>query len=135
ESMYSHFQMSNVDSSIFSNFLKNKNIKRVELDNLIQGIDRPKKSLKGSLYFPFGYVTTTRFCLSNFSIRDDIKVLRGVYECNKNCQNTMVKLKHKDMPIDLYLKGNTQFFKNDNVSKKLNHLNIDRLVFQPEIPL
>ncbi|MCK5494757.1 MAG: hypothetical protein KAJ14_16735, partial [Candidatus Omnitrophica bacterium] len=30
ESMVSHFQMSNIDSSIFSGFLKNKNIKRVE---------------------------------------------------------------------------------------------------------
>ena len=135
ESMFSHFQKSNVDSRIFRDFLKSKNVNRVELDNLLQGIDRPKESLKGSLYLPFAYVTTTRFCLSNFCLRNDIKALRSVYECNRSCQEHVFKLQHKDMPIDLYLRGNTQFFKNDNVPEKLGLLNIDRLVFQPEIPL
>ena len=133
--MFAHFQKSNIDSRMFSDFLKRKGVNRVELDNHLQGLDRPKNSLKGSLYFPFAYITTTRFCLINACLRDNSKALRGIYECSRSCLENVFKLQHKHMPVDLYLRGNTQFFKNEHIPENLSALNIDRLVFEPEIPL
>jgi hypothetical protein len=39
------------------------------------------------------------------------------------------------MPVKLLLKGNTQFFINEVLPDDLEALKIDRLVFQPRIPL
>lgn len=135
DSMVEHFRQSNVDSLICSNFLISKGIKRIELDNLLQGINRPSHLLKGSLYFPFAYVTTTRFCLTS-SYADKVdKPLRAIFPCNKECQNYTFKLQHRRMPVELFLKGNTQFFKNEHLPRNLSQLDIDRIVYQPEIPL
>lgn len=135
DTMVEHFQKSNVDNRIVTNFLISKNIKRIEFDNLLQGVKRPLDSLKGSLYFPFAYITTTRFCLIS-SYEDNIRrPLRAIFACNKECQKYTLKLQHRQMPVELFLKGNTQFFKNKYVPEDLGQLNIDRSVYQPEIPL
>lgn len=44
-------------------------------------------------------------------------------------------LQHKQMPADLLLKGNTQFFKNEQLPDNLKDLSIDRIVYEPEIPI
>lgn len=135
EDMIRHFRQSNVDSPVFSNFLVSKRIKRIELDNLLQGISRPLPSLKGSLYIPFAYITTTRICL--FGLRKDNadRISRVIAPCNKKCREGVFMLRHKKMPADLLLKGNTQFFKNEQLPDNLDDLNIDRIVYEPEIPL
>lgn len=134
-SMIQHFRESNVDNPTLSNFLINKGIKRIELDNLLQGISRVAPLLKGSLYIPFAYITTTRFCLVS-SCEDRVnKPLRSIVPCNKACQRYTFKLEHKNMPIEIFLKGNTQFFKNEHLPDNLEQLSVDRLVCQPEIPL
>ncbi|MHB8983745.1 MAG: hypothetical protein ACYC4E_00120, partial [Carboxydocellales bacterium] len=45
--------------------LKSMGVVRIELDNLLQGIDLnfPQLNLAGSLYYPYGCVTTGRACL------------------------------------------------------------------------
>lgn len=134
KTMTQHFKESNVDVPILSDFLINNGINRVELDNLLQGITRGNPSLKASLYFPFAYVTTTRFCLTASAERR-VKFLRSISDCNKECQKYTLRLCHKNMPVDLFLKGNTQFFKNDSLPENLEQLNIDRLVYEPEIPI
>lgn len=132
--MIQHFKESNIDVPILSDFLINNRINRVELDNLLQGITREAASLRASLYFPFAYVTTTRFCLTASSERQ-IRFSRSIYACNKECQRYTFRLRHKNMPVDLFLKGNTQFFKNRDMSYNLDDLNIDRIVYEPEIPM
>jgi len=130
-----HFQESNIDVPILSEFLINNGIKRVELDNLLQGIFRKDTCfLKASLYFPFAYVTTTRFCLTASS-ETGRKFLRNIPSCNKECQKYIFSLRHKNMPVNLFVKGNTQFFKNERLPDNCNNLNIDRIVYEPEIPL
>lgn len=130
QSAIEHFKMSNVDASIFTDFLIEKDIRRVELDNLLQGISRQNSKIKGSLYIPFVYLTTTRLCLSNLGEK-----ARVVLPCNKECESYIFKLQHRRMGVDLFLKGNTVFFENNRLPENLNELNIDRLVYQPEIPL
>jgi len=129
-----HFKMSSVDVPIFASFLMDKGINRVELDNLLQGISRPNSRIKGSLYIPFSFLTTTRLCPVSLAAKKG-SPLRAILPCNRECQKFTFKLQHKRMPVDLFLKGNTVFFENNIVPKNLDKLNIDRLVYQPEIPL
>jgi hypothetical protein len=131
--MVEHFRLSSTDTSIFTNFLINQGIKRIELDNLLQGIER-NSQIKASLYYPFAYVTTTRYCLSNPNTFNN-GFQRAINPCNFECQRYTFKLRHKSMPVDLLLKGNTQFFENKNLPVDLEKINIDRLVYQPQIPL
>lgn len=134
ETVIQHFQESNIDVPILSEFLVNNGIKRVELDNLLQGIARENSYLKASLYFPFAYVTSSRFCLTASSERG-LSSFRSISSCNKECQKYTFRLCHKTMPVDLFLQGNTQFFKNEHLPDNLSDLNIDRIVYEPEIPL
>lgn len=135
ESTIEHFRRSNVDNPILANFLMTRDIKRVELDNLLQNISRKNSLLKGSLYFPFVYITTTRFCQVSSIKHNPNKPQRAIVDCDKECQRYTFKLNHKHMPIELVLKGNTQFFKNEFLPNNLEKWNIDRLVYQPEIPI
>ncbi len=132
--MVRHFSQSNADVPILTNFLISKGVTRIELDNLLQGIVRNNPEIKGSLYIPFAYVTTTRFCLIN-DYRNRHRRPRGVFVCKRECRDYLLRLRHKKMPVELLLKGNTQFFKNERLPDNLEKLNIDRLVYQPIIPL
>jgi len=128
-----HFQRSNVDVPMLQAFLKSKGIERVELDNLLQGIDRDP-SVSASLYYPYLYVSTTRLCLSN-SCDHRTRSLREIFPCGQECQTYTFHLTHSDMPVELLLRGNTQFYRNDTLPENLDELGIDRLVHEPDIPL
>jgi hypothetical protein len=39
------------------------------------------------------------------------------------------------MPVTILLKGNSQFFRNDKLPENLEEMGIDRLIFEPEIPI
>lgn len=137
ELMIAHFKKSNLEMPIYQDFLIQKGISRVEVDNVFQGIDidfSPSR-LKASIYYPYIYVTTTRRCLINscdlISKRDVI----GIYPCSKECQKYTIELEHKIMPKKIILKGNTQFLYNPELPASLEEKGINRTIFQPEIPL
>ena len=133
EAMHDHFRRSNVDVPVLKQFLESKRVHRVELDNLIQGIVRDP-AMPASLYYPYLYVTTTRLCLSN-SCDHRTHPLRAIEPCGRECQTYTFGLTHKDMPVKLMLRGNTQFYRNDTLPDNLDELGIDRLVFEPDLPL
>nr|AQS32425.1 hypothetical protein [uncultured archaeon] len=129
-----HFRKSNAEVPIFQEFLVKNGFERVELDNLLQGIedDFSKSKIKASLYYPYAYVTTTRFCLT--AICDKKDAIPGIYPCKRECQKYgPFKLTNKHMPVPLLLKGNTQFFENKKLPKDLEERGIDRLVYEPEL--
>jgi hypothetical protein len=134
ESTLRHFMESNIDVPVLSAFLSEKGIRRVELDNLLQGLLRSNPTLKGSIYFPFAYVTTSRFCLASLCEKGS-GFSRAITTCSKECQEYIFLLRHKTMPVDLFVKGNAQFFKNDKLPEDLAQLNIDRIVYEPDLPL
>lgn len=118
-------------------FLLKNRIERVEFDNLLQGLN-----LKGicsdlhlSLYLPFAFITTTRFCfMSSQTSPDAMKI--GVAPCKKECQNHAFSLLNPVMTTPLIRKGNTIFFSNETIPEKsIRESKIDRVVVQPEIPL
>lgn len=133
EPMMDHFRRSNVDTQGLQGVLDDFGVERVELDNLLQGMER-KTGLTGSLYFPYAYVTTTRLCLTNqcFARR---RHARAIFPCEHECRKITFRLDHKDMPVALFLKGNTQFFRNDRLPGNLRALGIDRIVYQPHLPM
>jgi len=129
ESAVDHFRRSNVDVPRVRDFLARMNVKLVELDNLLQGISR-NGGLPASLHYPFGYITTTRLCLlMNGDSKD--KNLRSLGNCRMECRQYQVTLRHEEMPVDILLKGNTQFFFNGQLPENLEELGIKRLVYTP----
>jgi hypothetical protein len=79
-------------------------------------------------------MTTTRYCLSA-KCGHGTGLLRAIPLCDRECGKYIFTLKHKNMPAVLILKGNTQFFKNGRLPENPKEFNIDRLVYEPEIPI
>ena len=118
-------------------FLLEQAITRVEFDNLLQGLNLEgiTGDLHISLYLPFAYITTTRFCfMSSATGTDDFSI--GVLPCKKECQDYAFSLSNPVMTTPLIRKGNTIFFSNEQIPEEhIRSQRIDRIVVQPEIPV
>jgi len=130
------WQKSGVDTPILRTYLENLGIHRVELDNLVQGIgsDFSGSTFKASVYYPYGYATTTRYCPWAFNGKTWPN-LKGV--CSRPCLQGMIEEKGEMFNRVLFLAGNAQFFRNDNLPEEEDLLKkgIDRIVFEPDIPV
>lgn len=139
ETALCYFRNSNIGIAGYRRLLKKYAVKRIEFDNLLQGIEiDPRQGdipMSGSIYLPYAYLTTTRLCLTNGCdvIGESDKI--GIFPCKKECQRYTFRLTHKDMPVPIILKGNTQFFRNEKLPENLEANGIDRIVWQPEIPV
>jgi len=131
EAMCKHLSSSHSSSHLFQGLLQNHGIKRVGLDNLLQGIgtDLSGTSLNASLYFPLVFIAATRFCLlANCDSLAHAKKV-GVLQCGKECLRYSFSLKNKAFSQPLLLKGNALYFENHSIPKNLSSKGIDRLVF------
>ena len=128
-----HFRRFSADANIFSQFLRDVEIKRVELDNTLQGIERTN-ALPASLYVPYAYVSTTRYCLTAYSDSSST-YFRKIGPCRRQCREYSCELRHKNMPVPLLLKGNTYFFENRSIPDNLAELGVDRIVAMPVLPM
>ena len=118
-------------------FLKHNRIFRVELDNLLQGmdLDGTDNGIHRSLYLPFAFISTTRFCLTANCEDETKKEYVGVFPCNKECQRYTFTLVNPVMTVPLVRKGNTMFFMNETLPEAVAKRQVDRIVIEPEIPL
>ncbi|OGL39236.1 MAG: hypothetical protein A2043_10675, partial [Candidatus Schekmanbacteria bacterium GWA2_38_9] len=132
-----YYQSVNLDVPEFVGFLKENRIERVEFDNVLQDINFNflSNGITVSLYLPFAYVSTTRFCLANSCDIPEKLEQVGIYPCRKECQRYTFLLQNPAMPVPLVRKGNTIFFKNEFPPKGFNEANISRVVIEPEIPM
>jgi len=137
EETVEYYQSTNLNIPELVEFLKENGVNRVELDNVLQDINFNflLNGIKTSLYIPFAYVTTTRFCLLNSCEIPEKQDYIGIYPCNKECQRYTFILQSVAMPLPLVRKGNTLFFKNELPPKGFNEENISRVVIEPEIPI
>ena len=119
------------------NFLKHNGIARIELDNLLQGIDLDDTddAIHKSLYMPFAFVSTSRFCLTANCEDEKKKDYVGVFPCNRECQKYTFTLINPVMTVPLLRKGNTIFFMNDAIPDIVARQQVDRIVVEPEIPI
>lgn len=136
DALISHFKEANINVPIIQNFLRRNRINRVEIDNLLQGMNLkvPKEDFCASLYVPYGYITTTRLCSANL-FRKAKRFSCSISHCVKECRIYTLRLRNKYLPL-LYKKGNTIFFKNPTMlmQSELLEKGINRIVYQPEIP-
>ena len=133
-----YYKGSNTSSvPIIHNFLISQRIKRIELDNIAQGLflELPKDKISASVYTPYIYITTTFFC-PTAGCDEKKKSLLKIKPCQRQCQKYLFRLRHRTMPKVIFLKGNTLVYKNSRLSiKKLKDSGVDRLVYEPEIPV
>ncbi len=130
-----YFRRSNLTVPALVNFLKESRVERVELDNALQGIGFKLEGLKGSLYIPYAYITTTRLCLTNGCDKPGMEGRIGIFPCAKECRKYTFYLRHPIMPDTLIRKGNTIFHLNESIDPDIGEKGIDRLVVQPVIPM
>lgn len=111
-------------------------IRRFEQDLLphadLDDINVP--GMKTSVYFPFGYVTTGRACLTAGLVRHPDTGFRMNNGCHSPCISYGLKLKHPRLDLELFQSGNTLFYRYTVAVMKrlLNQAesNAVRLVFQ-----
>jgi len=131
-----YFRGSNLTVPILVEFLNQHGVKRVELDNLLQGFDFSlDDNLSASLYFPYAYITTTRFCLTAACDMSEREEIIGIFPCKRECQRYTFYLRSEVMPVILIRKGNTIFFENEVLPEGLEERGINRIVTEPEIPM
>ncbi len=136
EDSVDHLKRTNLGVPVYSSFLTDNNIFRAEIDNPLQGVDLSDvpEEIKLSLYIPFAYVTTTRFCLTANCDVAEKRGMIGVFPCGKECRKYTFYLDNAVMNKMLIRRGNTIFYQNTQIPEKIDEFNIDRVVVQPEVP-
>ena len=108
-----HLRSSILQNDYLMRFIAERGIKRIALDNCLQGIDYPgKNSVNIDLYYPYVYVTTSNYCLTQAHSKNFIAK-------NMSCDKACLKGDAPAMEIcgqKMYLKGNTQFYYNDDLA-------------------
>ncbi|MEW6088831.1 MAG: hypothetical protein AB1498_11080 [bacterium] len=124
-----NFQSCHPQIETLADFYKNNGINRIELDNLPQGIKTgfENKRFSGSLYYPYGYITVTRFC-PYIILKNRFNLIFSIKKCNKTCLKSIFPMENKETDRKIFVIGNSHFFKNNNIPKNLSELGIDRLV-------
>ena len=100
-------------------------IARVELDNLLQGLDPLPVALKGTLHTPYAMVTSSRNCPFHAD--------KSGNRCGVSC-GEVFRLTTAQTQQPLLQAGNSQFLELKSLPAELTPLGIDRLVFHPQLP-
>lgn len=76
--------------------------------------------LKTSVYFPFGYVTTGRVCLTAGIDKNPETMFGIINGCGSPCATLGLRLQHPKQPLELFQNGNTIFYSyTDSMIKSL----------------
>ncbi len=129
-----------INSCLTQEFLVKFGVQRVELNNLLQGVNLKGIKLKKSIYTPFVNISTTRFCPMETRFQKTYRI----NVCKRECQKYYDILRNKGVAKIIYKRGNTTFYKtrmdanlltriNANAGTRMS-ANVDRVVFQPELP-
>jgi len=114
EELVRHLSLSNASLPKFRKILSQFEVRRFELDNLLQGIGTSLAGTKfsASLYHPFALISATRMCIPANCGKISQNQSIGVLSCSKECLSFKFKLSHKAFPKPLYIIGNALFFEN-----------------------
>ena len=120
-----HFRQGSWYSPPAAELLRELDIRRVELDNLLQGVAPLPPGLHGSLHIPYAMVASSRNC--------PYRKPGQATACPQPCGEVFT-LAAADSPRPLLQGGNTQFLHNDQLPQALVTLGIDRVVEHLELP-
>jgi hypothetical protein len=104
--------------------LVEKEVTRIEQDNLLQGLAPLPKPLKGSLHLPYAMVASSRNC--------PFRTSPEFGSCAAPCGEIFTLRTEETEPL-LYQDGNTQFLHNEMLPNDLSTLGINRIVTHPEL--
>ena len=119
-----------VNATSVQGFLSRFNICRIELNNLMQGLNLENLRFNVSLYTPFVNISTTRFC----PMESRFQKIYRINVCKRECQKYYSILRNRTFAKYVYKRGNTIFYKNPVNPRSIDKTVIDRIVFQPELP-
>ena len=120
-----YFRSSRWSSAETLALLREQGIARVELDNLLQGLEPLPAPLTGTLHSPYAMVTSSRNC--------PFAGGRSEAGCPQPCGEVFTLSSNQSAPTMLQA-GNTQFLQLETLPADLPRLGIDRLVEHPQIP-
>ncbi len=106
-------------------YLAEHGVRRIELDNLLQGIAPLPSPLTGTLHLPYAMVTSSRNC--------PFRPPGRTGACPGGCGEPF-RLTTPQTRIPLYQAGNTQFIENPQPPDDLTALRIDRVVQHLRLP-
>lgn len=140
------FRQSAYTVSYFRSFLEKMAVKRVELDNAIQGMDLQFDSgLDVSLHIGYGCVATGRSCLVGTLHKPKEEKFKGDVVCRQQCQHYQaglinVRERLGPLPMRMVQKGNSVFYQQTKelIDRGINWAfshQVNRLVFSPRIPV
>lgn len=140
-------QSPTASSPEYQQFMTEQEVDRFEIDNVIQGLyleDTGNKHI--SVYVPYGFITNGKICqFAGINHEPQNKFQVGT-KCSHECQRLM-QIMQKNLSVlpsetDEHLdkirvirKGNTVFFMNHDVTQCLNDIHIDRIVYEPVLPI
>ena len=104
--------------------LAEQGIKRIDQDNLLQGLAPLPGGLNGSLHLPYAMVTSSRNC--------SFRPTGESGPCPVYCGEVFT-LKSNETQTLLYQDGNSQFLHNEKLPDNLEELGIDRIVKHPQV--
>jgi hypothetical protein len=114
-------------------FFYAQGVRRVEFDHY-QNMRVLPPDVSASYYYPYSVVGATRYCVfANINSSDTFNP--GIRRCSKQCLRFgCYKVANPELEEIVILKGNSMFLYNDGWNK-YNMDNIDRMVFQPKVPI
>lgn len=123
---YDIFKSSNLLTNSSVKFLKSQNIKAIEFDYPMQGLNLKETDLDYYVHFPVGYISTGRYCIFNPSVFKS----GHDYKCNaKLCEKVTLKQENEAFSARVYQKGNTVFYYNNSITKEeLFEMGFERII-------
>lgn len=125
-----HVRTTAADLPGFRKTLKNFGMTRMEFNNLSQGMDmKLPRPFKGSIYYPYVYITTARKCITRYAALG--LDMPGVGPCAQPCHSLLVRRDIPALKKEIFLKGNTHFYINNTLPEEsdLLKMGIDRFVY------
>lgn len=140
---------SNANAPAYQELLRSYRVGRIEFDNVLQGndVDLSGSGMAGSVYAPFGLVTTGRVCfIGSLGLSSERRFRVGA-QCRRECRDYEHFLRRNLSPmpgavasdsvqqVELARKGNTTFYSHGDVSWVTAKRGFDRLVYEPVVPI
>jgi hypothetical protein len=104
-----------VSNPIFAQFLKERRVSRLEVQNPVQGVLLNAAGFSFTLHIPYVYVATSRFCQPMERLTRPGRV-PGVYNCLRQCKSCFFRIKPHGSDMQFIFRGNTIYYENPSVA-------------------
>jgi hypothetical protein len=138
ENQQEALQGASLELALYQNFLKSKNIERVSLDTLTQGMNQKalkKWSFPVDLYWPWTYVTSSRSCAIAAHTQPRKEFHPTEEPCHFQCKKYEFTFTSDKKMLPSLFRGNAVWMSTRQLLKEYAELGIDRLIYEPYIPV